>query len=110
MIHILNNPAQNLTTSKGKMFIGSFIVDEQNAPLNGMKTLPDGTIMRFKNGYLDGDGEPALEYENGGVEYWTAGFPHGEPAVIQDFGAREEYWNQGFLLKIISEYEIEKLG
>lgn len=99
------------SNSKAKMYIGSYIVDDEtNLPKEGEVTLPDGTIMRFKNGRIDGNGEPALEYEDGGVEYWKQGYPDGSPAIIQDFGTKMEYWENGKLRLITSELEIEKLN
>lgn len=110
MDYTLETSDVSYSASKAKHFIGALIIDnETNKPIEGLKELPDGTKMRFKDGYIDGNGEPALEYEDGGVEYWTKGHPDGKPAIIQFFGSREEYWENGILQKVTSEFEIEKL-
>lgn len=33
----------------------------------------DGVIMRFRNGYLDGGEDPAIETGDGHIEYWSEG-------------------------------------
>ena len=69
--------------------------------LNGERREPDGTIVRYVDGYIDGniyDKEgnivqryPAIEYGNG-KEYWTRGYPDGFPAILQKSDLDQEYW------------------
>ena len=66
-------------------------------------------IVRFKDGYIDGGYLPAIEYEDGGTEWWSKGMPDGHPAIVTDFGTREEYWENGRLIRIESQFEIVKL-
>ena len=110
--------------SRAKQFIGIPIIGKDGKLLNGeVKYRFDGEeediVCRFRNGFLDGnvydsDGKivevrPALEYAYGGTEYWTKGFPHGFPAVQQNFGYYEEDWNAGTIQEIRNEVEIESL-
>ena len=90
-------------------FMGQLIFDEKGRPMEGERKMSDGSLMRFKGGLIHGGNFPAIEYENGGTEYWQNGFPHGNPAVITDYGARTETWEKGQLLKIESEMEIIKI-
>lgn len=45
---------------------------EKDIPINGEKTTGDGTVLRFKNGYLHAEGTPAIEGP-GHAEYWENG-------------------------------------
>lgn len=96
----------SFSKSRCLKFMGQMIYDEFGNPMNGERTMSDGSLMRFKNGLIHGGEFPAIEYENGGTEYWVNGFPHGNPAVITDFGSRSETWIHGQLIKIDSEMEI----
>lgn len=98
------------SVSKCKRFIGMLITDNSGKPLNGVKKTSNGMVVRFKDGYIDGGYLPAIEYEDGGTEWWTKGYPDGLPAVITDFGSREEYWENGKLIKIVSQFEIVALS
>jgi hypothetical protein len=69
----------------------------------------NGTIARFKNGFLHGgvnsagESQPAIEsnFQNH-IEWWTDGRLHREegPAVITEFGNWEEFWIEGTLQEI----------
>lgn len=99
------------------------IYSNNGEPLQGEVTLSDGTMARFHKGMLDGniydkDGEisvryPALEYDNGGTEYWTGGAPDGwqldTPAVIQNWGTQMEYWKDGHIVCIKQEVLLEEI-
>ncbi len=59
-------------------------------------------IMRFKNGLLHGEGEPAVSCLDGHQEYWKNGKLHNEkgPAILtitedEDGNVYEEYWLEG---------------
>lgn len=98
-----------------KKFFKIPILDKNGELLNGEQHKSDGTIIRFVNGYIDGNiydshGEvlftyPAIEHEQG-KEYWTKGLPQGFPAISFIFGLYEEYWADG---KIVSIKETGKL-
>lgn len=90
--------------------MGQLIVDEKGNPMQGERTMSDGSIMRFKDGLIHGGEFPAIEYENGGTEYWVNGFPHGKPAIITNFGTRSEFWEHGQLLKIQTEMELLEIS
>lgn len=98
-----------------KKFFKIPILDKNGELLNGEQHKSDGTIIRFVNGYIDGNiydshGEvlftyPAIEHEQG-KEYWTKGLPQGFPAISFIFGLYEEYWADE---KIVSIKETGKL-
>lgn len=77
--------------------------------LNGERREPDGTIVRYVDGYIDGniyDKEgnivqryPAIEYKDG-KEYWTRGYPDGFPAILQNYDLDQEYWICGNIIGI----------
>ncbi len=98
------------SVSRCLKYMGVVILDENQKPMNGERVMTDGSLMRFKDGLIDGGNFPAIEYENGGTEYWEKGFPHGFPAVITDFGMRCEFWDHGKLVKIESEMEITDIN
>lgn len=59
-------------------------------------------IMRFKNGLLHGENEPAVSCIDGHLEYWKNGKLHREkgPAVLtiqedENGNVYEEYWQNG---------------
>lgn len=108
--------------SKAKNFLGIVITDENGSLCNGEYDFDlDGekVLVRFHDGLIDGniysdDGKilnriPALEYSNGGTEYWTKGFPDGYPAVIKDFGYYEEDWKNGKIEAIRNEIKLNSL-
>ena len=63
----------------------------------------DGTVFRFKDGKLHGEGEPAIECEEGHVEFWRNGKLHKEKGSavccqIEENGKaiiHEEIWLNG---------------
>ena len=77
--------------------------------LNGERRYPDGTIVRYVDGYIDGniyDKEgnivqryPAVEYKDG-KEYWSRGYPDGFPAILQNCDLDQEYWICGTIIGI----------
>jgi len=77
--------------------------------LNGERRYPDGTIVRYVDGYIDGNiydkagnilqRYPAVEYEDG-KEYWTRGYPDGFPAILQKSDLDQEYWSCGHIIGI----------
>lgn len=79
--------------------------------LNGERRYPDGTIVRYVDGYIDGNiydkaGNilqrfPAVEYEDG-KEYWTRGYPDGFPAILQKSDLDQEYWSCGHIIGIFN--------
>lgn len=90
----------NDSKSKFKEFIGVPVLGKDGELLDGENTMNGGTLVRFRHGYIDGGGRPAIQYKDGGIEFWTKGFPHGSPAVIMNDGQHEEYWVMGELIKI----------
>lgn len=105
-IHEILTTDNSASSSRAKEYIDVPIYDTNGEPLQGEVTLSDGTLTRFRDGLLDGnvysnDGKisarcPALEYDNGGTEYWTRGAPDGwqvaEPAIVQNWGTQMELW------------------
>lgn len=106
--------------SIAKEFFGIPVLDKKGNLLNGrvkkiLKT-DKKAICRFVNGFIDGNTYdkdsnvleqlPAIEYSNGGTEYWTKGFPEGYPAVIQNFGYYEEDWSHCRILETREEFEL----
>ncbi len=70
--------------------------------------LRNGTILRFFDGKLDGDGEPAVECQDGHMEWWKEGKLHRDasdgPAVTticeqEDGTAYGEKWENGIRLE-----------
>lgn len=98
--------------SRYKKFFKIQVVGQNGNLFDGEKTFPDGTLVRFQNGLIDGNiydsrGEvlytyPAVEYaDSPGKEYWTKGLPQGYPAICQDAGLYEEYWSDGKIDKTV---------
>lgn len=110
MIYTKQTSDITFSQSRCLKFMGQIIYDEYGKPMNGERRMSDGSLMRFKEGLIHGGEFPAIEYENGGTEYWQNGFPHGNPAVITNFGTRTETWNHGQLIKIDSELEIIEIN
>lgn len=92
---------QNLNGTDYRQF------DEYGEPLNGTRISEDlKTILRFRDGYLDGDvisrgrlvvAKPAVE-TSGHQEYWRKNRLHrdgGLPAVISDGLSKREWWVDG---------------
>lgn len=109
----------NESRSVCKNWIGVPILDTNNRLCEGEKTLPNGTVVRFVNGLIDGniydsDGNsimqrPAVEYKYGGQEFWTKGCPDGYPAVSQNMGYYEEDWTNGHIIEIREEQILEDI-
>lgn len=107
------------SSSRCKDFFGVIITEKNGDFCNGEKTLSDGTIVRFVNGFIDGnlydengnvlEQRPAVEY-NLGQEFWTKGFPDGFPGVSQNMGYYEEDWEKQNLLTIRTEEEILEMN
>lgn len=75
--------------------------DEEGKIQDGDILLPK-MIMRFKNGLLHGDGEPAVSCMDGHLEYWKNGKLHSDvgPAILtimedENGHTYEEYWKNG---------------
>ena len=97
--------------SKSKLKDSFGIQYKQNfwKKLNGERRYPDGTIVRYVDGYIDGniyDKEgnivqryPAVEYKDG-KEYWSRGYPDGFPAILQNCDLDQEYWICGTIVGI----------
>ena len=106
------DPDISESRSRFKQFFGIPVIGTNGSLLDGEETFPDGTIVRFQNGLIDGNiydsrGEvlytyPAVEYaDSPGKEYWTKGLPQGYPAICQDAGLYEEYWSDGKIDKTV---------
>ena len=106
------DPDISESRSRFKKFFGIPVIGNDGNLLDGEKTFPDGTLVRFQNGLIDGNiydsrGEvlytyPAVEYaDSPGKEYWTKGLPQGYPAICQDAGLYEEYWSDGKIDKTV---------
>lgn len=52
------------------------VKDINGQPISG-DVFNDGTILRFKNGYLDGGVQPAIEQNDGYAEYYNNGIFQG---------------------------------
>ena len=67
--------------------------------------------QKVTNGFIDG--QPALVFEDGHVEYWKEGHPYRDddtlPAIISKHGTWEEYWhNKRFITrKVIQAFDRE---
>lgn len=102
-----------------KDYIGKIILDRNNRLCEGEKILPNGTVVRFVNGLIDGNiydengksilQRPAVEYTRGGQEFWTKGYPDGYPAVSQNMGYYEEDWADKQILTVREEQVLEKI-
>ena len=107
------------SSSRFKNYIKVPITDKNNKLLNEEKTLPDGTIVRFVNGLIDGNiydkqgnivtQRPAIEYSSS-QEFWTKGVPDGFPAVSQNMGYYEEDWKDGHIVAIREESKLEDIS
>lgn len=122
-IHEILTTDNEASSSRAKEYIGVVIYDNNGELLQGEITLSDGSIARFHDGLLDGniygkDSEisvryPALEYDNGGTEYWTKGAPDGwqldKPAIIQNWGTQMEFWKNGHIVCMKQEVLLEDI-
>lgn len=52
----------------------------------------NGVIMRFHNGLLDGQGESAIDCEDGHIEFWENGYIK---IVGNIRGGYKEFWKDG---------------
>jgi hypothetical protein len=86
---------------------GKQVYDLDNKPKEGDYLNDEGTIFRFKSGFLHSDKLPAIECNDTHREYWNNGKIHREegPAVVSEYGEWEEYWTNGELQKIEQEEE-----
>ena len=113
-IEILN-PGNNESLSHFKDFFGRVVKDSDGNLLDGEYQMGEYpyAIFRFHEGMIDGNiydkyGDiihrfPALIYQSDWTsckEYWTKGFPDGNPAINFDFGEYEEYWKDKQLIYI----------
>ena len=114
------DPDISESRSRFKKFFGIPVIGNDGNLLDGEKTFPDGTLVRFQNGLIDGNiydsrGEvlytyPAVEYaDSPGKEYWTKGLPQGYPAICQDAGLYEEYWSDGKIDKTVETFHNYKI-
>jgi hypothetical protein len=73
-------------------------MDEHNNPKEGDYLAENNSILRFKNGYLHGENEPAVVCDDGHIEFWNNGKLHrgkGDPAIISQSGDITEFWTNG---------------
>lgn len=75
--------------------------DESGNLLDGDILLPE-CIMRFKNGLLHGEKEPAVSCMDGHLEYWKNGKLHqvSGPAIVsiredENGNTYQEFWENG---------------
>ena len=109
----ISNPGNNLSESHFKDFFGYVVKDNKGKELDGEYQFGEYpfAIIRFHNGLIDGNiydqyGDiieryPALIYQSNYTactEYWTKGFPDGNPAI--DFGKYTECWKDKQLISI----------
>ena len=76
--------------------------DENDQPREGDYLDEDDTIIRYHDGYIHSDDEPAIETADCHMEFWQHGRLHRadfRPAVISDYGETEEYWLSGERVK-----------
>ena len=106
-------PGNNMSESHFQDFFGYVVKDDAGNKLDGEYQFGEYpfAIIRFHNGLIDGniydqngdiiDRYPALIYQSNYTdckEYWTKGFPDGNPAI--DFGKYTEYWKDKQLISI----------
>lgn len=106
----LNKGKKLKSKSKCFSYLKKYFADEDGMPYEGVREISEGLFVRFVNGYIDGNvydkngiivaRQPAMEYENEGMEFWLKGTPSGSPAVIQDGGKYEESWKGGTIRKV----------
>ncbi|MEE0879005.1 MAG: hypothetical protein UH788_06980 [Treponemataceae bacterium] len=111
----ISNPGNNESLSHFKDFFGRVVRDDNDELLDGEYQFGEYpfAIIRFHEGMIDGNiydqyGDiieryPALIYQSNYTsctEYWTKGFPDGNPAINFDFGEYEEYWKDKQLITI----------
>ena len=109
----------NDSRSVCKEYVGKIVLDKNNRLCEGEKHLPNGVVVRFVNGLIDGNVydengmsilvRPAVQYKYGGQEFWTKGYPDGYPAVSQNMGHYEEDWTEGHIISVREEQEIEDI-
>jgi len=89
------------TQSRLLQYTDKICRDDSGIIQNGDKLFPK-MILRFNNGLLHGEGEPAAEYLDGHHEWWKNGKLHRDdgPAVYtivedEDGNTYEEWWKEG---------------
>lgn len=83
------------TNARYVEYQGKEFRNEDGSLMEGDK-FKNNVIMRFHNGLLDGQGEPAIECIDGHMEDWTAGYI----TKIDDIrGKYSEVWKDGVRIK-----------
>ena len=114
------NITNDKSISRFQDFFGRTVRNKDGSLLNGeikLNIYPYPSI-RFYNGMIDGnlyddDGNiieryPAISFWRHiapVLEYWTRGYPDGNPAIIDDFNEYKEYWIDSKLVKIVEKLE-----
>ena len=89
------------TAARFTHLAGQQVTDAQGRPLvNDTIDRDTGTVLRFRNGYLDGGNLPAVECPDAHMEFYKSGQLHREsgPAVVSDYGKVKEFWKGGLRL------------
>lgn len=92
------------TISRVTHMFGVTFRDKETEELRQGDLFGGDVIMRFKNGLLHGDDIPAVEYNDGHMEYFRHGVLHRDgnrPAIIDVSGKKKlyEFWNNGEFIK-----------
>ena len=97
-----NRPSQSVremksTVARFLMYQGLTFIDEAKQIAHGYYDLGDLLVRLDENGLLHGQDEPAIQTENGHLEWWNHGVLHrmDAPAVLSSYGEYQERWENG---------------
>ena len=85
------------TKARFLQYVGKVLRDKDGYLLDD-DIYKGGIILRFRNGRLDGEGEPAVETEDCHIEYWDKGQL---VEVVTDYMNHKEKWQDNVLQEII---------
>ena len=101
MNHALNQTVNTVSLeSKARylLYLNQQFRNDDGSLKEGDSLNDNGDIIRYHNGFIHAEDEPAIECSDGHIEFWNNGLLHQEdslPAVISEGGNHLEYWNRG---------------
>lgn len=96
-VYVLDqNGNETRTKARFLQYTDKVLRDNEGQLLEG-DMYKNGIILRFHNGKLDGQGEPAVETEDCHMEYWDKGMLQ---EVVTDYMRHSETWKDNVLVEV----------